>query len=236
MNPALPLVILLAVASPAAAACATWREPDWGLLLTQHAIQQSPGKISVCGTLLGDATSYTYLPYAEGDEIDYFVFRALSTSPVTVRRGTFQPALTLSPYIGREEYFGQFDLMGLFDNFLDNPTPGSGGVYQLEMTRTLDAGGIYVVAIESGERSQYDSGDGFLPWNRDGGGFIAYSYTFDVLGDIEPVQLRRGLPDYTFNTIHYSNIPEPGPSSLGLLGLGALWACVWRRRDRKRGR
>jgi len=91
-----------------------------------------------------------------------------------------------------------------------------------EFTRVLDPG-IYVVQIATEEYRDGDLGFGFVPVDRQRGGFTRAPYSFAVEGPIQGLEFREGNLDGTFTV---TQVPEPSAAAL----LGLLAAATLRRR------
>jgi hypothetical protein len=179
--------------------------------LSQAAVVQTPGLISVTGALDGGLIA----PGRVGDTLDYLKFEMPSSGNVTLTSGFGSGLrLLLAQFIGVQNEFG----------FVGNP-------YWLQQTseepasftRPL-AAGTYVLAMGVKDHTSYDIFDGFVAVNREGGGFTFTNYAYTVEGDVQALEYWDGNLDGTFTV---TQIPEPGAVSV-ILFIGA--AGILRRR------
>jgi len=169
------------------------------------AVIQTPGLISVTGNINGSSGT----PFEPSDTLDYLKFEVLTTSSITVTSG-FNSAfhLLLAQFIGRNDEFG----------FIGNPfilNQASRTEWDT-LTRILDPG-IYVAVVGLRENTSYDTFDGFVAVNPEGGGFTNGPYAYSISGDVRALEFWDGELDGTFKI---TSIPEP--STAGLLGGSAF--------------
>jgi hypothetical protein len=174
------------------------------------AVIQTPGLISVDGSLNGSSGS----PFEPSDTLDYLKFEVLTTSSITVTSG-FNSAyhLLLAQFIGRNDEFG----------FIGNPFILN-QISRTEwdtLTRILDPG-IYVAVVGLRENTSYDTFDGFVAVNPEGGGFTNGPYAYSISGEVRALEFWDGELDGTFII---TSIPEP--STAAYVASSAL--LLWRR-------
>jgi hypothetical protein len=183
----------------------------WLSSVGRAAVIQTPSLISVEGVINGDGSSP---PGIRGDTLDYLKFEVLTTSSITVTSG-FNSAfhLLLAQFIGRNDEFG----------FIGNPfilNQASRTEWDT-LTRILDPG-IYVAVVGLRENTSYDTFDGFVAVNPEGGGFTNGPYAYSISGDVRALEFWDGELDGTFKI---TSIPEP--STAAYVGGSAL--LLWKR-------
>jgi hypothetical protein len=179
------------------------------LLATSSAVT-----IRVEGFLEGDVM----LGPERGETMDYYKFSV--TNPGTVRidvpRFYAGPQFYIARFIGRED---EFAFLGFR---IDPPGPCiEPNCPDLFFERSFEAGEYVVVLSASslGPNSSYDVFDGYVPVNREGGGFSQFPYQYDITGPVTGLEYWDGHLDGTFTV---TSIPEPSSILLTCLGLTAL--------------
>jgi hypothetical protein len=180
---------------------------------TQAAVIQLTGRIEVAGVLDGGIIA----PGVTGDTMDYLTFEVLTTTTVTVTSG-FNSAfrLRLAAFIGITEDDGTTPF-----GFLGNPyiLDQTNLMTRDSLTRTLNPG-IYVTSMAMRERNSYDVFDGYMPVNREGGGFTSGPYGYSISGDVRALEFREGNLNNTFTI---TVIPEPSAAGLLCGSAFLLW-------------
>jgi hypothetical protein len=82
--------------------------------------------------------------------------------------------------------------------------------------------GIYVAVVGLRENTSYDTFDGFVAVNPEGGGFTNGPYAYSISGDVRALEFWDGELDGTFKI---TSIPEP--STAAYVGGSAL--LLWKR-------
>lgn len=193
------------------------------LILAIGTFQARAALISIEGVIEGDSRQPMGI---RGETMDYLKFEVMNTSDVRIT-GTdlsWERLLILAGYTGRDD---KFEFLGNPFEFEDNyPDPELPFI-----ERQLDAG-TYVIVVDSTEDSGYDIWDGFVPVNRGGGGFSIAPYSFEVSGDVRPLEFWEGKFDPTpYGSFDVTIIPEP--SSVLLLTFGAGGILFYRRAKRR---
>lgn len=175
--------------------------------------------IRVEGFLEGSAQSLEF----RGDTMDYYKFAVLTPGRVRIDQRRFGIA-RLAEFIGREDQFGFLSA----PNFLTMPDRcDPSGCPPIFLERDLEAGEYVLIltASRTGSNSSYDVFDGYVPVNREGGGFSQGEYRFDITGPVVGLEYWDGHLDGTFTV---TQIPEPSTTFLG------LWAVSFGLLRRKR--
>ena len=122
----------------------------------------------------------------------------------------------LASFIGREDEFAP--VIGPFILTIpNNCDPDSCPPVFLDKDLPI---GEYVLIITAGGRSSHDVFDGYVPVNREGGGFHQFAYQYDITGPVRGLEYWDGHLDGTFTV---TSIPEAstlyGVGSVLMMGL-----------------
>jgi hypothetical protein len=166
--------------------------------------------IRVEGFLEGSAQSLEF----RGDTMDYYKFAVLTPGRVRIDQRRFGIA-RLAEFIGREDQFGFLTVPNLL-TVPDRCDPS--GCPPIFLERDFEAGEYVLILTASltGSNSSYDVFDGYVPVNREGGGFSQFAYQYDITGPVVGLEYWDGHLDGTFTV---TQIPEPSTSALGLCAL-----------------